>query len=305
MSLEVVSGGRDRTVFDKFNTASSPILFPVGERKVGWQQRDGAYRETRGHKAIIRLNEKGDNAQLLNIVGSTYKLVHNRELMGAVEEAMCNEMLPEHLAGVQVTDKVSGWGKMCFRQYVFPGIKCKVNTPGIKSDIGFRIIVQNGYGGSALRIHAGAIDFYCTNGMIRGEYVSAYRRHTSGLVVGKLNSTIADALVEFAKAGEEWQAWSKTPVKHEKAMDLFRAIASSEKMREGLTDQYMRETEGRGNNLWAVYSTLTYYASHPEGDFALRKSVEEQDNVAVTVLRHELDVARWVHMKEWKQLETA
>ena len=137
-----------------------------------------------------------------------------------------------------------------------PWHQCKVNTPGIKSDIGFRIIVQNGYGGSALRIHAGAIDFYCTNGMIRGEYVTAYRRHTSGLVVGKLNTTIADALVEFAKAGEEWQAWSKIPVKHEKAMDLFRAIASSEKMREGLTDQYMRETEGRGNNLWAVYSTL-------------------------------------------------
>jgi len=300
--LDVIQGGMFNP-FDKYNTPASPILFPVGERNVGWQQRDGAYRRTPEHKAIIRLNEKGDNAQILNVVGSGYKLVHNRELFTAVESAMTSEMPPEHIRDVLVKDRVSGWGKICYREYIFPSIRRRLaKTIG---DIGFRVIVQNGYGGSALRIHAGAIDFYCTNGMIRGEYVSAYKRHTSRLVVSKMNDTIVHALTQYAIAADEWQRWSETPVTNEKTMDLFRAIAASDKMREGLSEQYLREREVRGNNLWAVYSTLTYYASHPEGTFAFRKTVEEADAVAATMLRHEMDVVRWTRTAQWKELELA
>ena len=287
------------SVFDQFNTPDSPLMFPVGERKVGWLQRDGAYRETKGHKAIIRLNKQGDNAQLLNIVGSSYRLVHNRELFTAVETAMEAEMLPEHLHDVRVHDRVSGWGKTCFREYQFPSVKCRLpNSPG---DIAFRIIVQNGYGGSALRMHAGAIDFFCTNGMIRGEYVSTYKRHTSRLTLHGLNTSITKALLDFSNARYEWEQWCRTPVKHEKAMDLFRSIANSDRMTETLGDQYLQEREVRGDNLWAVYSTLTYVASHPD---KLRASVEEQDNVAVTMLRHEMDVTKWTQSEQWKQLET-
>lgn len=289
--------------FDRYNTPASNVMFPVGERKVGWQRRDGSYDDTANYKAIIRLNKEGNNAFLLAIVGANYKLIHNRELFTAIESAMISEMLPEHLDGVQVKDRVSGWGRICFREYVFPNLRTRMkNTTG---DIAFRIVTQNGYGGSALRIHAGAIDFYCTNGMIRGEYVSTYKRHTSGVVVGSFEKTIRNALLEYGKATDEWQQWSETPVKHDKAIDFFKEIATNEKMRAGLVDQFLHERETRGNNLWAVYSTLTYYASHPEGAFALRKSVTEQDNEAITVLRHEVEVSQWMQSNAWRTLVDA
>ena len=301
MPLDVIQGGKPTNPFDKFNTPESKILFPVGERKIGWQKRDGSYMETPAHKAIIRLNEKGDNAILLDVVGRRYKLIHNRELFTAVEDAILSVVPYDQIEDVQVKDKVSGWGKVCFREYVFPSIRRRlVNTVG---DIGFRIIVQNGYGGSALRIHAGAIDFFCTNGMVRGEYMATYRRHTSQVVGGNLVPTVNAALAEYTIALDEWDQWSKKPVKHEKAMALFKAIASSEKIYDGLSDQFLRERETRGNNLWAVYSTLTYYASHPEGMFTLRKSVEEADSLASTMLRHELDVVKWTATPEWKEME--
>jgi hypothetical protein len=186
---------------------------------------------------------------------------------------------------------------------VFPAIKCRVQHT--RGDIGFRIIVQNGYGGSALRIHAGAIDFYCTNGMIRGEYTSTYRKHTSGLVVGHLNSTVKSALQEFANGSEQWNAWAAKPIRFEQAMKLFEQIALSAKMKESLNDQFTREVDMRGNNMWALYSTLTYYASHNDGAFGLRRTVEEQDTVATTMLGRELNVSRWVHSDAWKELETA
>lgn len=287
--------------FAKFNTPNSPILFPVGERSVGWQMRDGTYQRTASHKSIIRLNQKGDAAQLLNIVGAGYKLVHNRELFTAVEQAMVDEMLPEHLVDVKVTDRVAGWGKVCYREYIFPSIKCRL--PQMRSDIAFRLIVQNGYGGSALRTHAGAIDFYCTNGMIRGEFTSAYRRHTRGLSIADLSTTVKGALHEFALGTEEWNRWANTPVKTDNALALFHEIASSAKMKTNLIDQFTREVDARGNNLWAVYSTLTYYASHADGAFALRRSVDEQDTVASTMLQRELNVTRWVQTDAWKKME--
>lgn len=300
--LSVIDGGAGRNdPFGKFNTPASPILFPVGERPVGWQTRSGAYEATPGHKAIIRLNQRGDGAFLLNIVGANYKLVHNRELFTAVEDAMQQEMLPEHLKDVQVTDSVAGWGKVCYRQYIFPAIRCRL--PNTRSDIAFRIVIQNGYGGSALRTHAGAIDFYCSNGMIRGEFTSTYKKHTKGLMVGNLNLVVQKALLDFANGQHEWTKWAETPVKHNSVMQLFESISVSPKMRDNLLDQYTHEMDTRGPNLWAVYSTLTYYASHTDGAFSLRRSVEEQDTRASTMLQRELSVAKWVQSDEWRALE--
>lgn len=288
--------------FDKFNTAQSPILFPVAERRLGWEQRAGGFERFNSHKAIIRVTPNGEAVHVLGVVGDGYKLVHNKELYGHVEDTLRKEIQPQHLHGVIVHDRVAGWGRTCFREYQFPNIKC-VLLSGARSDIAFRMIVQNGYGGSALRIHAGAIDFYCTNGMIRGEHQAAYRKHTSRLFVGDMVSTVKTALDTFATSQQVWQRWAQTPIRHQVAMDLFRDLASSDKLRENLQAQYLRERDVRGDNLWSIYSAMTYYASHADGDFKLRSSVNEQDTVASTMLQRELNVARWVETPTWKKLE--
>jgi hypothetical protein len=289
------------------NGEQSRIMFPVAERKVGWLTRTGAYDPIRSHKAIIRTTEAGDGVHVLNVVGSTYKLIHNKELFGHIENTLCKKMRADALDGVRVTDKVSGFGRVCMREYVFPNIKCKL-TGGVRdrravSEIAFRLIVQNGYGGSALRIHAGAIDFYCTNGMISGEYQSTYHKHTAGLVVSGIDATVERALDTFANSQQKWTRWVDTPVGHEQAMQLFRDLATSDKLRDNLSQQYLRDRDERGDNLFAVYSTLTYYASHNDGDFKLRSSVQAQDTEAVTMLQRELTVAKWITTDAWRKLE--
>jgi hypothetical protein len=247
------------------------------------------------------VNKAGDAAHLLNVVGANYKLVHNRELFNAVQDTMIDEMLPEHLVDVKVTDRVSGYGRICYREYIFPSIR-RTFTDN-KADLSFRIIVQNGYGGSGLRLLAGAIDHWCTNGMVIGDYTSTYRKHTSGLILDNLKGTIVDALLKFTAAQETWQRWMHTPVSHDAMAALFDAVAPSNKMREGLMDQYTRERDERGPNLWALYSTLTAYASHNTGAFTLRRTVDEQDTVAQTMLTRELNVAKWIRSPEWRALE--
>ena len=288
--------------FSLYNTEASPILFPVGERRVAWETKTNGYERINTHKAIIRVSPDGHRAHVLSVVGTGYKLVHNRELFSHVEHTMRKEMQPHQLHGVIVRDRVSGWGRTCFREYVFPGIKCQLGG-GTRSEIAFRMIVQNGYGGSALRMHAGAIEFYCSNGIIRGEHHSTYRKHTSGLIVDGVGRAVQSALDTFAESQQTWKQWAATPVKHQAAMDLFRDLAKSDKLRDNLQAQYLRERDARGDNLWAVYSALTFYASHGDGDFSMRKSVEEADTAASVMLNRELDVARMVETDAWHALE--
>ena len=308
MPLDVTNANASPTgdnPFAKYNTSNSPILFPVGERVVAWKTRSDGYEDLKSHKAIVRVHPNGNQAVVLSVVGSGYKLVHNRDLFGHVEQTICNKMQPSELDGVIVKDKVSGWGRMCFREYLFPKIKCTVGRTGnTRSEVSFRMLVQNGYGGSALRVHAGAIDWYCTNGMISGEHVSTYNKHTSGLVVTGVGAAVEQALAAFADSQNRWKKWANTPVTHVAAMELFKELAATNKLQENLSAQYLREREVRGPNLWAVYSTLTYYASHHDGDFKLYSSVNEQDSVANTMLKRELSVAKWIETPQWHKMET-
>ena len=288
--------------FRAYNTEASPILFPVGERKVAWETRANGYQHIPSHKAIIRLTPQGNSAIVLAVVGSNYKLVHNRDLFGRVEDTLCKKMQNHELDGVQVKDRVANLGRTCYREYVFPNIKCNVGG-GTRSDIAFRLIAQNGYGESALRMHAGAIEFYCSNGMIRGEYESVYRRHTSGLILSGVADAVDKALEVFADSQNVWREWARKPVRNLDAMELFRELARTDRLTEKLNDHYMRERDARGDNLWAVYSTLTYYASHSDGEFAIRDT--GMDNAALTMLERELRVPKRLRTDAWKKLANA
>ena len=115
----------DTNPFATHNAKPSSIMFPVGERKIGWQTRAGGYQRIDSHKAIIRIPDNTDASTLnedsvhvLGVVGSTYKLVHNKELFGRVEDTMCKVMPAHTLDGVQIKDRVSGYGRMCFLEYI-------------------------------------------------------------------------------------------------------------------------------------------------------------------------------------------
>lgn len=287
------------TPFTPYNTPDSPIMFPVGLRQVAWQTRAGQYENLAGHKALIRLSPDAKSASVLAVVSDSYRIVHNRELICRVEDTLMKELPERALKDVRVTDKVAYNGRVCYREYVFPGLCSDI---GAKSQIAFRIIIQNGYGGSAIRILAGAIEFWCSNGCVRGEYDAIYRRHTSGLVIEHLDTTVARSINTYVKATHEWRKWTKQPIAHEAAMELFRAIAHTPSQLEKFTDRWMTEQEDRGRNLWAAYSTLTYYASHNEGQFAVRR---ESANASAIMMQRELNVAKWIERPEFRALVPA
>lgn len=294
--------------FAQFNTPESPILFPVGERTCGWLQRTGTYAPLTSHKAIIRLSPDGTSAHALNVVPHTYRLVHNRELFAMIEDVMCNELGLDKLRGVRVKDSISEGGKLCFREYVFPELVCRQDTlrnargGGVRSDIAFRIVLRNAYGGASLRMFAGAIEFYCTNGMLLGAHDSTYYKHTKGLRVERVAGNVMRSVKQFVDVQPTWRKWCNTPVTREQTMAFFHSVCDTDRLRNLLIERHDREAADRGDNLWAVYSAMTAYASHPDGEFAPRRGL---GNTAATMMVRETRVRQWTQTPEWSALVDA
>ena len=267
------------------------ILFPVDTRDVSWHTKLGHEVPAPAYKAIIGKTARG--GALLSIVSSTYKLVSNHDIFMSIEDTMMKEMTRDALRDVRITDTAARGGRDCYREYVFPNLICDVEHNAKRSDgVGFRIVVQNSYGGGAIKVLVGAIDFFCTNGMIIGAYEAAYARHTSGVKVDRFSALVTKGLNKFIAQGDVWKRWHNTQVTDSEAMKLLKQLASSPRNHDALYRQYLDEVAVRGNNLWSVYSAATYAATHNSGEFAVKRSSE--DNAAAILNRRELAVAAWV-----------
>jgi len=281
----------------------SNILFGVGVRDLSWVTSGGQPVPFTSHKAIIRGNNLTNKpmALPLAIVSNTYKVITNRELLTSIENTMIEVMSPASLIDVHIVDSVAQNGKTCYRDYTFHGITCDI---GAMTPVAFRLVVQNGYGGSAVRLIAGAIEFYCSNGMITGKYDSKYARHTSGVKIADFRKFVLSALHNFTTATDKWKKWVKTPVINDDVLDFFTSLAITSNLRENLITQHIVERHHRGPNLWSVYSAMTNYASHSDGLFPLRKT-DENSNAATIMFNRGLDVDLWSTTDAFKRIEMA
>jgi len=262
---------------------ASPILFNVWERPLEYRGKGGDVFQNTGHKGLIRMVD--DKPVCLNVVKDTYKVVQNAELFDTIDSGLFRS-LGTQAHDAQVIDQISYQGKTCMRQYIFPNIS--VDSPE-RDHITFRIIAVNGFGGSAVKLIAGAIDFFCTNGMIIGEYTREYAKHTSGLKIQKFEDIVKMSVDVFWKERATWTGLREKKITNPEYVKKFLDDRFGERLGNKILHQYLIEQRVRGgSNLWALYSAMTYYASHAVGDFGLRNT--GNDHTAATMLKREHDV---------------
>lgn len=260
---------------------TSPLLFDVYERPLYYKGKEGREYGDTNHKALVRMFK--DNPVVLAVVQNTYQTVQNAELFARIENGLGTAMRDEKY---DIRDRISYSGAKCFREYVFPSIK--VDSPD-RDTIAFRIIVENGFGRNAIKMHSGAIDFFCTNGMVRGDYESTYARHTKGLVLSKFEDNVKRAVDIFWKDRNMWNELRATVLKDDELVQKWLADKFGDRLGGRLFHQYLIEAKARGGrNKWALYSALTYYSSHAQGDFALRNT--GNDHAASTMINREHQV---------------
>jgi len=275
-------------------SSESELYFDVWERPCYFKGQSEYY-EDPNHKHIVR-EWKGEPTSI-GLVGKNYKLLKNQVLAEGVEDTFMEVLTPEELKDVTRKDRISYMGGTSIRDYIFPSITCDIGSK--RSDIAFRAIIINGYdGASSFKFYHGAIDFFCTNGMVTGSYDMIVKRHTSGLQVPKLTDRLRNSIDIFYKQSEQWSKWVGKEICDEDAEECFKAMPNvSERRVQQLMRQFAIECQPHGRTVWALYSAATFYASSDHGDFGVRET--EQDHKASTLLNRENQVRSWLNTDEF------
>ncbi len=284
----------------------SRLYFPVWERPLTFkgqtdEQGNGSLYNVESHKAIVRMHPVDEDKPIaIGIVGKNYKVLPTKDVCQGVERVFMDKLTPEQLEGVKVHDATSYLGAQCIRDYIFPNINADIGSK--HSQIAFRTIIINGYdGASSFKFYSGAIDFFCTNGMVSGVFDLVAKRHTSGLQVPALTTRLEKSVDIFYQQAEQWKHWVGKEITDGEAKVAFEAMPGvSERRVAQLLRQFRIECETHGRTVWALYSAATYYSSHNEGEFRIRDT--GKDSQATTLNNRELQVRSWTATQDFQRI---
>ena len=268
----------------------SELYFDTWERPCYFKGKDDTFYMDEDHKHIVRMYD--DKPLSLGVVGKNYNKLSNEKLCKSIEETFVEALTDEELRGVDVKDTVSYHGGLSIRQYIFPNIRADIQSRN--SDVAFRTIIVNGDdGSSSFKLYNGAIDFFCSNGMVTGIYDMIVKKHTKGLQIPRLIDKVKTSIDIFYKQAEQWQHWVGKTITDEEAQECYESFPNaSDKMVAKLMRQFHIESLSHGRTVWALYSAATFYSSHSAGEFATRET--GQDHTASTLLNRERQVRSWV-----------
>ena len=275
--------------FDK----ESPMYFKVEEYPLNIESKVsvGSHMHVDGYKALVR--KHGDRPVVLAVVGDGYKVVQNKELFNSIENMLLRSYTRHELEGVKVHDRMARHGAYCLREYILPNINVRIDE---QSRALYRIIAFNGFGTTAFKLITGAIDAWCINGMIIGEHATWYRRHTGGLQIEDIVERLRITANEFVEHANMWRQWKNLVVTDTARVLDFLSKHYSERASSVLIARFEHELRTRGSNLWALYSALTWHATH----HTVRRTKE--DGEAITRIQRERHVAGVINAPEWMKL---
>ena len=187
-----------------------------------------------------------------------------------------------------------------------PNVTSKIATDKHETTVAQRIIALHGIDGSCSnQVFFGAIDFFCTNGMVRGEHDKVRRKNSSGFTLSSFIRQLEASTQSFYQQSQQLQHWAKTRTTPFDVKAMLDSLMSNERQAEKMFNLYNHEAAVRGHNKWALYSAMTNYASYADerNGFTMRKT--SLDNEAITMFKREQDVAGWVSSKQFNELVAA
>ena len=128
------------------------------------------------------------------IVGKDFNCVSHGDFFRDVMDAVTNHLTDDEYADANIVWRdahQNGWAMM---DMTLPNMKHKIVTPKHETEIAQRIIALHGVDGTCSNtVLFGAIDFFCTNGMVRGEHDKVRRKNTSGFSLDRFIQKLGKA----------------------------------------------------------------------------------------------------------------
>jgi len=220
-------------------------------------------------KAIVRT----DTGESLGIVSKKYKLVTHKEMINNQRKIIDASMYAGERIEEQITTNASG--SKCFIKHILPNVDI-VTPDGDRAALSF--LATNSFDGTfPFIISVGARQGACMNGQIftAGAATVYKQRHSSKLDIAHGAVLINKALVTLNNEVNLWHDWHSQHVTHEDACGTFKNMLEIKDdegplytERKNKTFDYLKSlwldsySRRLGKNKWAVYNTLTHWATH-------------------------------------------
>ena len=254
---------------------------------------DVAHEPTRmtGKKYVVNQS----NGEVLGIVGRGYPVNPHPVFFRRVQAAITDTLSWNDLDDAKVRWQTSRFGAFALMDITLPNVKYTVTTDRHQTEVAQRVIALHGLDGlCSNQIYYGAIDKFCTNGMLSGDHTRIKRKNTTNWDLDTFIEELNKAKVEFNDHGRLLQTWADKQVVAEQVHYALKAIVKSDRKAEKLTTLYLNEASTRGHNVFSLYSALTNFATYADerNDFKLRETAA--DTAAVTMFKREQQVNDWV-----------
>ena len=245
----------------------------------------------------------GDTGEYIGVVGDTFNCASHKDFFHGVQDTMTETLSSDELSDAKVSWKRARQDAWALMDIQLPNTVAKIATDRHETTVSQRIIALHGIDGSCSnQVFFGAIDFFCTNGMIRGEHDKVRRKNTSNFIMDRFISDLRNSRQDFYKQTEQLQRWAETSLATVDVRAFLEKLLKSDRTADKMFTLYNQEVGIRGRNMFALYSAFTNYATYADerNGFAMRNT--GNDTEAVTMFNRENKVAQWVGSNMFQQL---
>ena len=284
------------------------FLAPVSEQDL-WYERPAPHHASSLHGS--KLTELYSHKVLVDtwtgastgVVGEKYKVTQMGDFTKATEEMLLEALPNDKFKDMEISDSMSHGSAIRSRKYTFPAFAKPIETRKHQTDVALTVALIQSYDGSTSNgFVTGLLDFFCTNGMISGDYTKGNKRHTSGFNLSNFILDMDKVVRDFYKDIQRYQVMASTDIRIPQAEAVLEALPGmSERLAKVMKDQYLTEVSTRGSNVWALASALTYYSSHNSEEFPVKGSASN-DNVTKSLLDRSRRVSNWMNSTPFQSL---
>ena len=265
---------------------------------------DVAFEDTRMHDKKYVINET--TGQPLGIVGKSFRCASHGDFFRGVVDTATETLSAHDLADADFSFNTARNGAWAMLDITLPNVTSTIKTDKFETSIGNRIISLHGIDGSCSnQVYFGAIDFFCTNGMITGDHDKVRKKNTSNFTMNSFIYELNRARTDFYTQAEKMQVWANTDLKYVDVSSLLDDMLGSKRKSERMYSLYMSEAGVRGHNKFALYSAMTNYASYADERNGFNLKNTGNDTQAMSMWSREQEVSKWVSDKKFIELEAA
>ena len=265
---------------------------------------DVAFEDTRMHDKKYVINEM--TGQPLGIVGKSFRCASHGDFFRGVVDTATETLSAHDLADADFNFNTARNGAWAMLDITLPNVTSTIKTDKFETSIGNRIISLHGIDGSCSnQVYFGAIDFFCTNGMITGDHDKVRKKNTSNFTMNSFIYELNRARTDFYTQAEKMQVWANTDLKYVDVSTLLDDMLGSKRKSERMYSLYMQEAGTRGHNKFALYSAMTNYASYADERNGFNLKTTGNDTQAISMWSREQEVSKWVSDDRFRYLEAA